>query len=452
MNCHTSTIIFNARSTSFMNAQPEMQAANLLPGMIFDFDDLSRGNFNQKNNVNRSPVALVSDAYNANAVSTDVTDPNRESLANGVKSLVTNFGGNPGGAAIQMQITKTESIGEQTIITAAGGSYGAFSGNGSFSHNQSSYHLYYTVDAVKSLYTINVMPKTAALYNAGAATPGGFPVMIQDVTFGARVLANVDIELSSEANGGDLNLNYNDGVESAWVQFKAALSSKKANITINGYLVGFPQKFPGSFSASADDFLNTINNFFSGCDYVSAKPIQYALVNLDGDYMGIESITDKTTVQECTPANETFTLQSAIAVFSTGEDDKNRESEFWLSIAGGDPLHPRWFAQFYDNHNEYKRDGNPYQVPIPVTGRITEADLNNGGFLALKLIEHHGGNDDWDFQNMDIILNFQSESGTPKTKKLSLGGFKIHDTKVARYDSKQVVFQSDGADGYKPTQ
>ncbi len=452
MNCHTTTLTFNARSTSFMNAQSEMQGSNILPGMIFDFDDLSKGNFNQKENVNRAPVALVSDAYNAGSVSADIADPNRESLANGMKSLVTNFGGNPGGAHIQMQITKTENAEQLAIVTAAGGSYGAFTGSGSFSHSQSSYHVYYTIDAVKSLYTFSVMPKTSSLYNPGAAIPPGFPVMIQDVTFGARVLANVDIELSAEDNAGNLDLNYNDGVESAWTKFKAAVSSKKAKVTINGLLVGFPQRFPGTFSCNPDDFLNTINNFFSGCDYISAKPIQYALVNLDGDYMGIESITDKTTIQECTPANETFTLQSVVAVFSTGEDDKNRESEFWLSLSGGDPLHPRWFAQFYDNHTEYKRDGNPYQVVIPITAPITETELNNGGFVALKLIEHHGGNDDWDFQNMDIILNFKSESGTPKTKKLSLGSFKIHDTKVSRYDSKQVIFQSNGTDGYVPTQ
>jgi len=454
MNCHTTTLIFNARSTSFMNAQPEIQGMNLIPGIIYDFSDLSKGNFNPRYNFNRSPMALTCDVYGSNgSVSADIQDPNQQNLGNGIQSIVRNFGGTPGGSTVQMQITKTENTAEQDILIAGGGSYGAFSGKGSFTQNKSTYHLYYTIDAVKSLYTIAAMPKSNSFYNQGAAIPSdGFPVMIQDVTFGARVLANMDIAVSSEADAGDVSFNYNDGMESAWAQFKAAVANKNVSITINGYLIGFPAKFGGSFSANPDEFIGMLKTFFNGCDYASAKPIQYAMVNMDGDYMGIESITDKTTVQECTPANENFTLRSAIAVFSTGEDDKNWQSEFWLSIASGDPLHPNWMGTFYDNHTEYKRDGNPYQVTIPVNPNIHETDLDNGGFVALKLIEHNGGNDDWDFQNMDIILNFMSESGTPKTKKLSLGGFKIHDTKNSRYDSKQVLFKSDGKDGYAPEQ
>lgn len=456
MNCHTTILSFNARSTSFMNAQPEMQGSNLIPGMIFDFADLSKGNFNQQRyNFNRSPIGLTSDVYGANgSISADVPDPNRESINNGLQSIIKNFAGTPGGSTVQMQITKTENTAEQSLLIAGGGSYGAFSGKASFQQNSSTYHLYYTIDAVKPLFTVGVVPKSTSFYNPGANVDNtGFPVMIQDVTFGARVLANMDIAVSSETDAGDISFNYNDGMESAWGQFKAAIGSKNVSVSINGYLIGFPAKFPGSFSSNPDDFLNMLTTFFNGCDYASAKPVQYALMNLDGDYMGIESITDKATIQECTPANENFKLQSATVILQTGNDDKNSNSEFWLSLASGDPLHPNWIGQFYDNHSEFKRDGNPYQISIPINSNIMFSDFNsNGGFIALKLIEHNGGNDDWDFQNMDIVLNFMSESGTPKSAKISLGGFKIHDTKNSKYDSKQIQFMSDLKGGFAPKQ
>ena len=119
----------------------------------------------------------------------------------------------------------------------------------SFTHQDSSYHMYYTIDAIKELYTINVEPDSMSLYPQGY-NPGanGFPVMISNVTYGARVLANLDITFASSSNTGGLDFQYTSIGSSAFANLQAAIAQKQCSVTINGILVGFPAKFPGTFS------------------------------------------------------------------------------------------------------------------------------------------------------------------------------------------------------------
>lgn len=449
MNCHTVSLSFNCQSKSFMNAQPELQGSMLMPGMIFTYEDISNGNFTHQNlNFNRYPIHLYVDAASAGQTSVDVSNPNAASINDGVQTLRKNFGGNPGGGDIMYQITKTESTAEQMLAVTAGGSYGAFSGQATFNHNDSKYHINYTVDAIKELFTVNVMPDSLSFYPASYNLPsnGGFPVMVGNVTYGARVLANLDIAFESSSNTAGLDFQYNSIGASAFANIKAAIANKQATATINGYLVGFPSKFGGTFNTSLDNFENTLNYFFSGCDYVSAKPVQYTLTNLEGDEMGISSITDKTTIQECTPAGQNFKLQSAYVTFNTGDDDKNDNSEFWLSLGSGNENNPHWAAQIYDNHSKFNKGGNAWSLSFPKVAPISFDEFEKGGVLAFKLIAH-GHSDDWDFSSLTLTLNFVSDHGLTKQKTLSLNGFRISDTD-SNHDSKDVLFQSVGDDKY----
>jgi hypothetical protein len=449
MNCHTVNLSFSCQSKSFMNAQPEQQGSLLMPGMIYTYEDICNGNLTHQNmNNNRFPVTLFVDAASQGQTSVDVPNPSAPNINNAVQTLRKNFGGNPGGGDILYQLTKTENTAEQMLAVTAGGSYGAYSGSASFNHQDSKYHLYYTIDAIKELFTVNVSPDSPSIYPPGYNAPAdGYPVMIGNVTYGARVLANMDIALESSSNSGDLNFQYNSIGASAFAKLQASIQQKKATVTINGYLVGFPARFGGTFTADLSNFENLMNTFFSGCDYNDAKPIQYTLVNLQGDEMGISSITDKTTIQECTPANETFTLQSAVVSFKTGDDDKNDNSEFWLSLGSGNEHNPHWCAQIYDNHSKFNSSGNDYTLSFPTPAPIDFNEFeSNGGVLAFKLIAH-GHSDDWDFAGMTITLNFISQHGVPKQKTLSLNSFRISDTD-SHHDSKDVLFKSVSDDKY----
>lgn len=453
LDCHTITMTYSAESKSFMSAQPESQGALLMPGMIYTFEDISNGNFtHQVLNTNRYPVSLFTPVVSRDNTSSsmDIADPNARSINDAIESLRRNFGGNPGGGTELYQITRTETQAEQSLAVTAGGSYGAYSGRGSYSHADNKYHLYYTIDAIKELFTVNVMPDSVSLYPPGQSPQpnNGFPVMINNVVYGARVLANMDIALQSSGDTLGLNFQYNSIGASAFVDLKGAIANKNATVTINGLLVGFPPRFPGTFNTDIDSFLGLVNNFWTACDYNDAKPLQYTLTDLNGNEMGIESITDKTTIQECTPANQVYTLQSANVSFATGDDDKNDNSEFWLSIATGNEHSPHWVGQIYDNHSKFNKQGNDYTLTFPNVAPVKMDEFsNNGGLLAFKLIAH-GHSDDWDFASMVVRLNFVSDHGLTKTKTLSFKGFRISDTDGG-HDSKLVLFTDGAQDTYK---
>lgn len=446
MNCHPVILSFDCQSKSFMTAQPEQQGSLLMPGMVFTYEDICNGNLTHSVlNNNRLPVTLFVDATSRlGGTSVNIPNPTGSSINDGIETLRKNFGGDAGGGDVMYQLTKTENQAEQNLAVTAGGSYGGFSGKASFTHTDSNYHMYYTIDAIKELYTINVQPDSLSLYPQGYNLPAnGFPVMIANVTYGARVLANMDITFASSSNTGGLDFQYTSIGSSAFANLQAGIQQKQCSVTINGILVGFPAKFGGTFSTDLNGFLGMMNVFFSGCDYNSSKPLQYTFANLQGDEMGITSITDKTTIQECTPADQTFTLRSVNVTIKSGEDDKNDNSEFWLSLATGNEHSPHWVAQIYDNHSKFNKSGNDYTLSFPTPAPVDMDEFDkNGGLLAFKLIGH-GHSDDWDFAGITLTFNFMSQHGLVKQKVLNLANFRISDTDGS-HDSKDVLFHSTG--------
>jgi hypothetical protein len=441
-NCVNSTINVNARSSSFMNALPGWQASYLVPGMVYSFDDYSSGNFNEQYNKTRNPLKLSCDVYNAGKITSTVSDPGLSSIRTGLDSIVKSFSPGQAGADYQINTTMVDNQNVLNLVANAGGAFGGFSINTNFIHDESSHHIYYTIDAIKTLYTINV-EMSSPVYTNEIPVSNSPLVMIQNVTYGARVLANMDIEFNDKSDLGGVSLNYNAGFGSASFDFKTLFKNNSIKITINGYLIGFPSNIQGSFTATRDDFFTILDQFFSKCDYNSAKPIQYSFVDMKGNLLGVESATDKFNVRNCTPADEVFTLESVLANFTTGNDSKNNDSEFWLTLGYGNPnsfLH--WVAQYYDNYSEFKKEGNPYTVNLKHhydenQARFSNVESNSyfdgvnlgsfksGGMVTLKLIQHNHWHDDWDFGSLTITLNFMSQKGTSLQKLISVGNFRI---------------------------
>lgn len=455
-NCHSSTINVNARSTSFMNALPGWQASYLVPGMVYSFDDYSAGNFNEQYNKNRNPLKLSCDVNNASKITSTVSDPGLSNIRVGLDSIVKTFTPAQAGADYQVNTTMVDNQTVLNLVANAGGSYGGFSINTNFNHDESSHHIYYTIDAIKTLYTINVEMNSPVYINEIPASNSPL-VMIKNVTYGARVLANMDIEINDKSDMGGINLNYNVGFGSASFDFKTLFKNNSIKITINGYLIGFPSNIQGSFTATKDDFFAILDQFFSKCDYTSAKPIQYSFVDMSQNLLGVESATDKFNVRSCTPADEVFVLQSALASFNTGNDSKNNDSEFWLTLWAGTPNNLYGVAQFYDNASEFKKEGNPYTVNLKYDntqqekikqvedrnnfeGAILES-FNKGGMISLKLIQHNHWHDDWDFAGLTITLNFMSQKGTSRPKTITIGNFRISEVNnTPTNNSKEFYF------------
>ncbi len=427
-NCTVSNETFNAQSTSFMNATPAEKGSHLYPGAIYTFDDYSSGNFREYNN-GRSPITVYTTTTVGNNSSL-IQSPNGATISQGVSNIVNQFTPTQAGADHIEQYLYTENQSDYAIMVAAGGSYSGFSGQASFSHSQSEQHIYVTINAIKPMYTISVQQTPGGYFMNGQTPQANSPlIMIQDVTYGARILANLDITISAKTDIGKLGLQYNAGVASASLDMNAIANDKTITYTLNAYMVGVPVSTP---IVTVQNFESQLSSIFSQCNYRTAAPIQYGLSDMDGSSLGIESATDQFTVRNCTPANEVFALQSVLASIQTGDDGKNDNSEFWMEVYKGTPSSNVKIGTYYDNHTEFNRNYSP-TVPITLVNTqynpngYTLTDFNNGGAILLRLTAHGHMGDDWNVSNLKITFNFMSQKNTPLVKTFNLSNFKFSD-------------------------
>jgi hypothetical protein len=434
-NCVTSTQTFNAQSTSFMNANPNEKGSHLVAGCIYTFDDYSSGSFREFNDA-RNPVTV----YTTTTVGTNsanIQNPNGQTLSQGISNIVSQFAPGQAGVDYVEQYFSSDNQSDYQIQISAGGSYGAFSGNASFTHNQSEQHIYVTIDVIKPMFTISVQHPQNGYFQEGRTPSANSPlVVVQDVTYGARVLANLDIQISAQTNLGSLGLQYNSGVASARLDFNAIANDKTIKYKINSYFVGVPVTTP---ITTVQDFDKQISNIFAQSNFRTAVPIQYGLTDLDGNSLGIESATDVFTSTNCTPADEVFTLQSVMATIATGEDGKNDNSEFWLEIYAGTPANHSKVAVYYDNRTEFNNKFTPTLNVgfLPSPQPYTLADFSNGGAVLLRLTAHGHSGDDWDISDLKLTFNFMSQKGTPLVKSFAPTQFRFS-------DKSNPVFYFDG--------
>ena len=424
-NCVSTTQTFTAQSTSFMNANPNEKGSHLVAGAIYSFDDYSSGNFREYSN-DRNPVTVYTTTTVGNNSAT-IQNPNGQTLSQGVSGIAGQFAADQAGTTAIIQTTSVDNLADYSIEISAGGSYGAFSGSASFSHSESEHHIYFTISAIKPMYTISVQRPANGYFAEGRTPVANSPlVVVQDVTYGARILANLDLTISSKTNLGSLGINYNDGMESANLNFNAIANDKTVKYTINSYMVGVPVHSP---MTTLQDFQTQIASIFAQADYHTAAPVQYALTDLDGNALGIESATDAFTTRTCTPADETFVLQSVMASIESGEDGKNSNSEFWMELYNGTPANHTKFAVYYDNGTEFNNKYSPtLNVPfVPNSKPITLTDFKDGGAILLRLSEHGHSRDDWDINTLKLTFNFMSQKGTPQPKMFSISNFRFSD-------------------------
>jgi len=264
----------------------------------------------------------------------------------------------------------------------------------------------------------------------GYFTPGKTPtpssplIVVQNVTYGTRILANIDIQTKSNTNYDSLHLQYTSGANNGKLDFSALANDKTISFTGNLMVVGTTVNIP---IVSMQNFEQQISNLFAQGNYRTAAPIQYQLTDLDGNVVGIESITDQFTYPECAPKNDVYMLSSALATIRTGDDGKNSQSEFWLELYTGTANNNLKIGTFYDNHTSIDKDYTP-TVNIALNNQYTLDDFKNGGALLFRLKSHeHTGGDDWNISGLTVTLTFTTQGGINMVKPITLNSFKFND-------------------------
>ena len=433
-DCASVTLSVDAQSSSFMNASVNQNGTSLIPGTIYTFDDYANGNFREYRD-GRNPV-VVWTPTNVGKDSFNVQNPNGQTLSQGISNIISQFSQTQGGAAAYEHTIFSNNLSDLNMLVSPGGSYSGFSGFGITKVNQSQHHVYVTYDAIKPLYTIIVQPPSNGYFADGKTPATSSPlVVVQNVTYGTRLLANIDIQTSTFTNYDSLHLAYTDGVDNAALDFSMLANNKSLTYTGNLMVVGTGINIP---IISGQNYQQQISDLLAQGNYRTAMPIQYQLTDLDGNVLGVYSMTDQFTVPECTPANEIFYLQSVIASISTGNDGKNSTSHFTLQVGPGTPNNYKLIGTFYDNSTEYKHENGIVTVPITFPSNAPENsytwdDFNNGGVIYLALgINQNSGlldpvRDDWDIDQLKVTFIFKSQKNTVRQYQVLIPKFRMSD-------------------------
>jgi hypothetical protein len=181
-------------------------------------------------------------------------------------------------------------------------------------------------------------------------------------------------------------------------------------------------------------FQSQIDRILSGSNYRNAVPIQYSLVDMDGNQLGVESMTDKFTARSCVPAAEVFKLQSAFVALQTGSDNKEADSTLIITLSGNNDVP---VGKFMNDTEEYKsRSTTTAKLNLVNENSgsshpdaFTLDDFSNGGMLDLFFDYKPGGfhtGDDWDVSSLVLTLTFVSQRGTTKPlDPISFNGFRL---------------------------
>lgn len=418
-DCTYVTQSVNAQSSSFMNASVNQKGTSLIPGTIYSFDDYAKGNFREFTD-GRNPV-VVWTPTNVGKDSFNIQNPNGQTLSQGISNIVSQFSETQGGAAAYQHTIYSNNESDLNMLVSAGGSYSGFSGFGINKTNQSQHHIYVTFDAIKPLYTIIAQPPPNGYFANGKIPATSSPlVVVQNVTYGTRLLANIDIQTSTFTNYDSLHLAYTDGIDNGALDFSMLANNKSLTYTGNLMVVGTGINIP---IVSGQNYQQQISNLLAQGNYRTAMPIQYQLTDLDGNILGVESVTDQFVVPECKPAQDIYTLQSVFFSLRNGADGKNDDSQFILTIgtvdANGNPSGA--IGQFIDDQTEYKSGSAVYSQPIPLLNlpnhpnAYTIDDFKNGGEAEFDLscASKFFKSDDWDIASGRITFNFVSQKGIP---------------------------------------
>jgi hypothetical protein len=213
--------------------------------------------------------------------------------------------------------------------------------------------------------------------------------------------------------------NYDAPTANAFFDLNAMTHDSTVSYTINSYLVGVPSST--GIVVKGRDFEQQINNILSQCNYKNAEPISYSLMDMDGNSLGIESMTDHFPVRQCTPAQDIYTLNSAYAIISTGQDGKNDDSYFSFYLFSKDKQYgafniiPRTLKLEAKGNSTLTLPLGGYGTqgfqPYPLNGFMKTA-FNDGGSIELSLDAAPLKNDDWDITSLTIKLDFVSQKGT----------------------------------------
>jgi hypothetical protein len=449
-DCTSSTVSLTANSSSFMNGDYESVAGHIYPGAIYTFDNFFNGSFKEQEGA-RNPVQLVLLSANIDgSVYVNVRNPGMGTIGNGVNKLIHELKGPVSIQDFRFQTYQTGNNATQALQIGGGGSYAGFSVSASFNTSSSSNTVNMTIDAKKILYSIELGSQDSAFFVDPKVEATRNLMVMSSVSYGIRVIGNYTYTFNSYSEAAAFKASYSGFGGSASAQLNQISTNSSVSNTINYYVVGGPGN--GTLAFDKRQLEKQLNNVISHATWDNVVPIEYSFSDMAGDLIGSYSSTDNLTQRMCVPNTTAAKLQSIFVTFNTGQDGKDNDTHYNVSLYGGN-------AGTRNNYNGY--DGNPPQTgnnqepfiamyktgPVNVTynaNNQSTVQMTNNAYLDglensasvyhnldLDYFNQHGGivhlhiwpngNDTWNIRSMSLQLNF--EGGLTQT--VNFGSFTV---------------------------
>jgi hypothetical protein len=429
-NCQTDHVQLTATSTTFLNNDYSSSASHIYPGACYTFDNFNNGSYLEQTGA-RYPLTIVTDNSNIKGSPYRVVNnPNMATVRAALDNLFGEATRNTATESLTYQIYETSNDADQSLKISGGASGYGISLSASYGTSSQSSTLNLTIDAIKTLFSINTVPPDSGFYVDPKVENTPNLMVMGSVSYGVRVLANLQVTFNSQQEAADFAASYSGWGISANVDLDQLSSSKSVNSTINCYVVGGPGNSTISFDKK--DLKKQIQQILAGATYKNAMPIKYEFYDMAGEVVGSNSATDDFAVRECTPGADNPRLESAYVTFNTGGDDKNQGDDFVMFLypgsvklgnMGAAPANTSALitalqtGAVFDvgsgyNSPDYPNNSTTTLQMYPINKAATLNDFQNGGSIHLHMQPHN--TDTWDINAVTVTLNFAGSVIPPK--------------------------------------
>lgn len=423
--CSTEHITLTATSSTFLTNDYSSAASHIYPGACYTFENFNNGSYKEQTG-DRNPLTIVTDNTNIKGSSfVTVKDPNMATIRNAVDDLFRESKGPAATESLAYQIYRNLNEADQGLKISGGASgYGATL-TGSFATGSQSKTVNLTIDAIKTLFSINTIPPENGFFKDPNVEVTPYLQVMGKVSYGVRILANLTATFNSQDEAAAFAASYSGFGVSADVKFSDISKNTAISSTFNGYVVGGPGNSKVSFNKK--DLEKEINKIMAGATYKNAMPVSYEFYDMAGDVVGSNSATNSFAVRNCTPGSKDPRLESVTVQFQTGDDGKNATTDYtlWLypgNVNLGVPAQKDWKLVF--SFDEYDSPEGPLEYngktsyTVKMEGVYRPATLSeftkNGGILVFtERPQPSNPNDIW--QNVAIVMTLNFAGGQSQT-------------------------------------
>jgi hypothetical protein len=332
-----------------------------------------------------------------------VNSPNFNSVNDAIATIKSGFS-SCANLDTYYQVTDVENEAVYNLAIGAGFSgFGADISNQYSTGNQSK-NVHLTIDATKTLFTMKSSFPDNGLFKDPNIEATPYLIVIGEVSYGIRILANADFQFSSEEEADNFKGSYSGFGLHADLSIDYGTSSKNVTTKINANIIGGPGGTLVAYSLA--DLKKQINNIMGAANCSNAQPIKYQTFTMAGDVLNTTSATNAIPVRNCKPESKgDEEIQSVIIGFGTGSDDKHTETRFLTQVFSGynsntNDASKIMFQNDYMGQGIYfpanTQPGPTTEVLLKPTRKITLSELTKaGGQIKVVIPQGQNVSADW---------------------------------------------------------